>query len=63
MSGKSKIEKDYRTFDSNIEQIVAEEIRRIQTRTSQAKAEAQKIGEAVEKTINQSTSKPANKKS
>lgn len=62
MSGRTRIEKDYRSFDLNIEQRVAEEIRRIKKKLDQVRVEAEKIGDEVENSINESETKEARKK-
>ena len=52
MSNKEKLEKDYQAFILNIEQIAAEEIKKLREKTNAVKEEASKIGEAVELSLN-----------
>jgi hypothetical protein len=51
MSGKKKIEEDYKKFENAINQMAQEELRKIREKASQTRVEAEKIGEAVEQTL------------
>jgi len=63
MSGKNKIEKDYRNSNSKIRQMAEDEIKKIEADANQIKKEAEKIGEEVENSINESEGKAAKKRS
>jgi hypothetical protein len=51
MSGKKRIEEDYKRFGDEIEQMVKEELRKIREKTSQTRTEAEEVGESVEQTF------------
>jgi hypothetical protein len=63
MSGKDKIEKDYKEYEKNIEEKTEEEIAQIREKASEIKAEAEKIADSVEIFINQNKEKGHKKKS
>lgn len=63
MSGKTKIDKDYRISNSKIRQMAEEEIKRIEASANQIKEEAEKIGEEVENSIIRDEGKAVKKKS
>lgn len=62
MSKKDKLEEDYQNFNLNIERIAAEEIKKIREKANTIKEEANKIGEAVELSLNERETKTATKK-
>ena len=62
MSKKEKLEKDYETFNLNIERMAKEEIEKIREKANAIKAEASKIGEAVELSLNPDKTKTVTKK-
>ena len=62
MSKKDKLEEDYQNFNLNIERIAAEEIKKIREKANAIKEEANKIGEAVELSLNERETKTATKK-
>jgi len=47
MSGKEKLENDYKNFNQNIEDLAAKALAKIKQDTEALKAEAQKMGEAI----------------
>ena len=51
MSKKENLEKDYKNFNSKIEQEAEEELKKIQQESDKLKAEAIKAGETVERNI------------
>ncbi len=53
MSGREKIEKDYKESEKRIEKAIEVEIEQIKRRTYEIKLEAEKIAEAVQISINQ----------
>jgi hypothetical protein len=63
MSGKKKIEEDYKKFENDINQMAQEELRKIREKASYARVEAEKIGEAVEQTLDEASEKREKKKS
>jgi len=63
MSGKNKIEKDYRNSNSKIRQMAEEEIRKIEGDAKNIKEEAEKIGAEAENSLNDCEGKAAKKKS
>ena len=63
LAGKAKIEKDYIESEKKIEQIVKEELDRIKKKATQVEAEAKRIGESVENSLNQNERKKLKKKS
>jgi len=63
MSGKKKIEEDYKKFENAINQMVKEELRKIHDKTIRTKVEAEKIGESVEQTLTEDTVSSKKKKS
>ncbi len=62
MSGKEKIEKDYKNFSAEIERLAEEEKRRTRQRIGAIKAEAEKTGEAVERSLGETDSRTGKKK-
>lgn len=62
MSKKEKLEKDYETFNLNIESMAKEELEKIREKTNAIKVEASKIGEAVELSLTQEKTKTVTKK-
>ena len=62
MSKKEKLEKDYETFNINIESMAKEELEKIREKTNAIKVEASKIGEAVELSLTQEKTKTVTKK-
>ena len=62
MSKKEKLEKDYETFNLNIERMAKEEIQKIREKANAIKVEASKIGEAVELSLTQEKTKTVTKK-
>jgi hypothetical protein len=62
MSKKEKLEKDYQDFTVNIERMGEEEIKKISEKANAIKEDANKIGEAVAFSMNESESKTAGKK-
>ena len=51
MSGKKKIEEEYESYKGAIDQMVQEELRKIQEKANQTRGEAEKIGESVEQNL------------
>ncbi len=62
LSNKEKLEKDYETFNLKIEQMAKEEIEKIREKANAIKAEANKIGETVELSLNEKETKVSTKK-
>ncbi len=62
MSGKEKIEKDYKNFSAEIERLAEEEKRRTRQKIETIKAEAEKTGEAVERTLEEPDDRARKKK-
>jgi hypothetical protein len=62
LSNKEKLEKDYETFNLKIERMAKEEIEKIREKANAIKAEANKIGEAVELSLNEKETKVSTKK-
>lgn len=56
------MEKDYETFNLKIEQMAKEEIEKIREKANAIKAEANKIGETVELSLNEKETKVSTKK-
>jgi len=63
MSGKKKIEEDYKIFEKDIEQMAEEELRKIREKASQTKIEAEKVGESIEDTLGRDRGGALKKKS
>jgi hypothetical protein len=63
MSGKKKIEEDFKKFENAINQMAQEELQKIREKASQTRVEAEKIGEAVEQTLDEASEKREKKKS
>ncbi len=63
MSGREKIEKDYKESEKTIENEVNKEMTQIKKKANEIKIEAGKIGEAVEISINQKENDRHKKKS
>ena len=63
MSNKDKIEKDYEKFNLTIENEAENKLKKIQQESNQLKREASKIGDTVERTIQEKESKSSKKKS
>jgi hypothetical protein len=63
LSGREKIEKDYQKSEKKIEQEAEEEIAQIRRKAGEIKVEAEKIGEALEISINQNDERRNKKKS
>ncbi len=62
MSKKDKLEKDYKKFNLDIEHEAENELKKIQEESDALKKEASKIGEAVERSINEKEPKATKKK-
>ncbi len=62
MSGKEKIEKDYKNFTAEIEALAEDEKRRIRQKIDAIKAEAEKTGEAVERSLEEPDGRTGKKK-
>jgi hypothetical protein len=63
LPGKDKIEQDYKDFDDAIEELAKAEIEKIKKKANQLKAEAEKVGEAVEASLEEEETKAIKKKS
>ena len=63
LSGKEKIERDYREFVNNIEQKAVDELKRIREKAAQIRSEAQGIGESLERSIRENEEQGDKKKS
>jgi hypothetical protein len=63
LSGREKIEKDYRKSEKRIEKEVEEEMAQIKSKANEVKVDAEKIGEALEISINQNEERRNKKKS
>ncbi len=62
-SKKEQIENDYKESDAKIEAIAEEELKKIRKKANEIKAEAEKIGEDVENSLNEGEAKRSRKKS
>ena len=62
MKKKTKLDDDYKNFNSEIERQAEEKIRTIEEETIALKEEANKIGEDIESSIKSKEEKPAKKK-
>lgn len=62
MSGKEKIEKDYQTFNAELENLAEGEKRKIREKIETVKKEADKTGEDVERSLEKREAKGAKKK-
>jgi hypothetical protein len=63
MSTKEKIEKDYKKFDIDIEREAEKGLKKIQGESNSLKEAVIKIGENVDRSINEREQKAAKKKS
>ena len=63
MSGSDKVERDYRDFDSALEELAKEEIAKIKMKAATLKLEAEKVGETVEASLKKNKVEPKKKKS
>jgi hypothetical protein len=63
MSGKKKIEEDYKKFENAIDQMAQEELRKIREKARQTRVEAEKISESVEQTLAEESGNDEKKKS
>jgi hypothetical protein len=63
MSTKEKIEKDYKKFNIDIEREAENELKKIQEESNDLKEAVIKIGETVDRSINEREQKAAKKKS
>ena len=61
MSNRKKLEKDYRKFNATIEGLAKEEMNKIKEESNAVKVEANKIGEDVERSINEQAKKDKKK--
>lgn len=53
----NNIEKDYKDFETCIEQMAEEELKKIRKKTSEIRNQAEKVGEAVEASMSASDKK------
>ena len=63
MSGRKKVEQDYRELEECVEGLAKEEIEKIRKRMDALKLEAAKVGDAVEAELSKSEGKSGKKKS
>jgi hypothetical protein len=63
MSGKKKIEEDFKKFENAIDQMAQEELRKIREKARQTRVEAEKICESVEQTLAEESGNDEKKKS
>jgi hypothetical protein len=63
LSGREKIEKDYQKSEKRIEKEVEEEMTQIKRKANEVKVNAEKIGAALEISINQNEERRNKKKS
>ncbi len=59
---KDKLEKDYKKFSLDIEQEAENQLKKIQQESDELKKEAARIGEEVERSINEKQTKATKKK-
>jgi hypothetical protein len=63
LSGKEKLERDYKEFDEAIEESAKKELEKIRRKALELKAEAEKVGAAVEASLEENQAKVGKKKS
>jgi hypothetical protein len=63
LPGNDKIEQDYKEFDGAIEELAKADIEKIKKKANQLKAEAEKVGEAVEASLEEEETNVIKKKS
>ena len=62
MSGKEKIERDFKTFTDEIEKLSDEETKIIREKIGAVEEQVQKVGEVVERSLGKSEGKSSRKK-
>jgi len=62
MSGKEKIERDFKTFTDEIEKLANEETKIIREKIEAVKEQVQKVGEVVERSLGKRDGKSSRKK-
>jgi hypothetical protein len=63
LSGKEKVERDYRDSQACVSELAKEEIENIKKKMAALEAEAEKVGVAVEAELNEAEGKSGKKKS
>lgn len=51
MSGKEKLERDFKTFNEEIEKLVEKETQTVREKIDDVKKQAEKVGEAAERSL------------
>ena len=63
LSGKEKIEQEYQESVKRVERMAAQELENIRSKAAQIRAQAQIIGESVEQSLEESSTRKGRKKS